>query len=238
MPYFFYGFIFLTLHLKNLIMSIILNIETATKNCSVALAKEGETMACKEIAEQNFSHAEKLHVFIEELLAENNLQFSDLNAIAVSQGPGSYTGLRIGVSSAKGFCYALNIPMIAIDTLQLLAKQIQIEGGIIIPMIDARRMEVFTAFYDQNLNQIRSTQAEIIDETSYQEITQKIHLVGDGTEKFKNTLTDDKFVFHSNVVFPSANEMSQLSFDKYQKSDFVDVAYFEPYYLKDFVLSK
>ena len=238
MPYFFYGFIFLTLPFKNLIMSIILNIETATKNCSVALAKEGNTIACKEIAEQNFSHAEKLHVFIEELLAENNLQFSDLNAIAVSQGPGSYTGLRIGVSSAKGFCYALNIPMIAIDTLQLLAKQIQIEEGIIIPMIDARRMEVFTAFYDKNHNQIRNTQAEIIDETSYQEITETIHLVGDGTEKFKNTLIDTKFVFHSDVVFPSANEMSQLSFDKYQIRDFVDVAYFEPYYLKDFVLSK
>ena len=219
-------------------MALILNIETATKNCSVSLAKDGKTIVCKEIAEQNFSHAEKLHVFIEELLAENQLQFSDLSAIAVSQGPGSYTGLRIGVSSAKGFCYALNIPMIAIDTLQLLAKQIHIEEGIIIPMIDARRMEVFTAFYDKNHNQIRNTQAEIIDETSYQEISDKIHLVGDGTEKFKNTLTDDKFIFHSDVVFPSANEMSQLSYDKYQKSDFVDVAYFEPYYLKDFVLSK
>ena len=238
MPYFFYGFIFLTLHFKNLIMSIILNIETATKNCSVALAKDGKTITCKEIAEQNFSHAEKLHVFIEELLTENQLQFSDLSAIAVSQGPGSYTGLRIGVSSAKGFCYALNIPMIAIDTLQLLAKQIQIEDGIIIPMIDARRMEVFTAFYDKNHNQIRNTQAEIIDETSYQEIVEKIHLVGDGTEKFKSTLTNDKFVFHSNIIFPSAKEMSQLSFDKYKISDFVDVAYFEPYYLKDFVLSK
>ena len=128
--------------------------------------------------------------------------------------------------------------MIAIDTLQLLAKQIQIEDGIIIPMIDARRMEVFSAFYDKNHNQIRATQAEIIDETSYKEITEKIHLIGDGTEKFINTLTDDKFIFHSNVVFPSANEMSQLSFEKYKISDFVDVAYFEPYYLKDFILSK
>jgi len=219
-------------------MSIILNIETATKNCSVALANEGKTIACKEIVEQNFSHAEKLHVFIEELIAENNLQFSDLNAIAVSQGPGSYTGLRIGVSSAKGFCYALNIPMIAIDTLQLLAKQIQIEEGIIVPMIDARRMEVFSAFYDKNHNQIRGTQAEIIDETSYQEIPETIHLVGDGTEKVKCILTDDKFIFHSDKIFPSSKEMSQLSFDKYQINDFVDVAYFEPYYLKDFVLSK
>jgi tRNA threonylcarbamoyladenosine biosynthesis protein TsaB len=219
-------------------MPIILNIETATKNCSVALAKEGKIVACKEIAEQNFSHAEKLHVFIEELLIENQLQFSDLSAIAVSQGPGSYTGLRIGVSSAKGFCYALNIPMIAIDTLQLIAKQIQIEDGIIIPMIDARRMEVFTAFYDKNYQQIRNTQAEIIDETSYQEISEIIHLVGDGTEKFKNTLTDNKFIFHSDVVFPSAKQMTQLSFDKFIKNDFVDVAYFEPYYLKDFVLTK
>jgi tRNA threonylcarbamoyladenosine biosynthesis protein TsaB len=219
-------------------MPIILNIETATKNCSVALAKEGKIVACKEIAEQNFSHAEKLHVFIEELLIENQLQFSDLSAIAVSQGPGSYTGLRIGVSSAKGFCYALNIPMIAIDTLQLIAKQIQIEDGIIIPMIDARRMEVFTAFYDKNHQQIRNTQAEIIDETSYQEISEIIHLIGDGTEKFKNTLTDNKFIFHSDVVFPSAKQMTQLSFDKFIKNDFVDVAYFEPYYLKDFVLTK
>lgn len=238
MPYFFYGFIFLTLQFKKPIMAIILNLETATKNCSVTIAREGKTIACKEIAEQNFSHAEKLHVFIEELLAENNLKFSDLNAIAVSQGPGSYTGLRIGVSSAKGFCYALNIPLIAVDTLQLLAKQIQIEDGIIIPMIDARRMEVFTAIYDKYYQQIRTTQAEIIDENAYQEIGEKIHLVGDGTEKFKNTLTHEKFVFHSDVVFPSANEMSELSFMKYKISDFVDVAYFEPYYLKDFVLIK
>lgn len=219
-------------------MSLILNLETATKNCSVALAKDGKTIACKEIAAQNFSHAEKLHVFIEEILSENNIQFSDLNAIAVSQGPGSYTGLRIGVSSAKGLCYALNIPLIAIDTLQLLAKQITIENGIILPMIDARRMEVFSAFYDKNHIQIRTTQAEIIDESSYQEISGTIHLVGDGIEKFKNTLTDEKFIFHSDAVFPSAKEMSELSYDKFKIKDFVDVAYFEPFYLKDFVLSK
>lgn len=219
-------------------MPLILNLETATKNCSVALAKDGKTIACKEIAAQNFSHAEKLHVFIAEILSENNIQFSDLNAIAVSQGPGSYTGLRIGVSSAKGLCYALNIPLIALDTLQLLAKQITVENGIILPMIDARRMEVFSAFYDKNHIQIRTTQAEIIDESSYQEISGTIHLVGDGIEKFKNTLTDEKFIFHSDVVFPSAKEMSELSFNKFKISEFVDVAYFEPFYLKDFVLSK
>lgn len=219
-------------------MALILNIETATKNCSVSLSNEGKTMVCKEIAEQNFSHAEKLHLFIAEVLAENNLVFSDLSAVAVSQGPGSYTGLRIGVSSAKGFCYALNIPLIAVDTLQLLAKQIQIEKGIILPMIDARRMEVFTAFYDKNFNQIRNVQAEIIDENSYAEIDEILHLVGDGTEKFKTTLTNDKFVFHSNVIYPSAKEMSALSYEKFQNHDFVDVAYFEPFYLKDFLIIK
>ena len=219
-------------------MPIILNIETATKNCSVALAKEGKTIVCKELATENFSHAEKLHVFIEQILVESDVQFSELNAIAVSQGPGSYTGLRIGVSSAKGFSYALNIPLIAVDTLQLLAKQINIDKGIILPMIDARRMEVFSAMYDSNYNQIRATQAEIIDESSYQEISETIHLVGDGIGKFTNTLTDEKFVFHNEVVYPSANEMSVLSFEKFQNSDFVDVAYFEPFYLKDFLLVK
>ena len=219
-------------------MALILNLETATKNCSVSLSNEGKTMVCKEIAEQNFSHAEKLHLFIAEVLAENNLVFSDLSAVAVSQGPGSYTGLRIGVSSAKGLCYALNIPLIAVDTLQLLAKQIQIEKGIILPMIDARRMEVFTAFYDKNFNQIRNVQAEIIDENSYAEIDEILHLVGDGTEKFKTTLTNDKFVFHSNVIYPSAKEMSALSYEKFQNHDFVDVAYFEPFYLKDFLIIK
>jgi tRNA threonylcarbamoyladenosine biosynthesis protein TsaB len=219
-------------------MPIILNIETATKNCSVAIAKDGKTIVCKELATENFSHAEKLHVFIEQILAESNVRFSELNAIAVSQGPGSYTGLRIGVSSAKGFSYALNIPLIAVDTLQLLAKQINIDKGIILPMIDARRMEVFSAMYDSNYNQIRATQAEIIDESSYKEISETIHLVGDGIGKFTNTLTDEKFVFHNEVVYPSANEMSALSFEKFQNSDFVDVAYFEPFYLKDFLLVK
>ena len=120
-------------------MNYILNIETATRNCSVAIAKDGETILCKEIAELGYSHAEKLHVFIEEILNECEISFQDLKAIAVSKGPGSYTGLRIGISAAKGFCYALGIPLIAIDTLAILAHQAQVESGIIIPMIDASR---------------------------------------------------------------------------------------------------
>ena len=220
------------------IMSLILNIETATKNCSVSLSKDGQTLSCKEMAEQNFSHAEKLHVFIEDVLVENNFSYADLNAVAVSQGPGSYTGLRIGVSSVKGLCYALNIPMIAVDTLEILAKNISVKDGIIIPMIDARRMEVYSALFNVDYTKRRKAEAEIIDFNSYSDINETIHLVGDGIAKFKDILTDDKFIFHEDKMYPSASEMSLLSFKKYKKSDFVDVAYFEPYYLKDFMLSK
>ncbi len=223
---------------KNHQMPLILNLETSTKNCSVSLSNEGKTIALMEIAAENFSHAEKLHVFIEEILNENKVEFSQLNAIAVSKGPGSYTGLRIGVSAAKGLCYALDIPLISIDTLSLLAKKINSNSGVIIPMIDARRMEVYSTIYDANHNQIRETLAEIIDENSYQEIKQTIHLVGDGCPKFQDLLTDSKFVFHSEILYPSANEMSEMAFEKYKKSDFEDVAYFEPYYLKDFMLNK
>lgn len=221
-------------------MSLILNIETATKNCSVGLSKDGKCIALKELAEQNFSHAEKLHVFIEELLQEANLKVEDLKAIAVSQGPGSYTGLRIGVSAAKGLCYALSIPLIAVDTLEVIARKINPEvsgeNGIIIPMIDARRMEVFSAFFDVNYTKIRDTKAEVIDASSYQEISETLHLVGDGAMKFKDVLTDAKFRFYPEVEFPSATEMAIISHQKFQNNQFEDVAYFEPFYLKDFVL--
>lgn len=217
-------------------MALLLNIETATKNCSVALAKDGKTIAIREIATQNFSHAEKLHVFVEELFIETQLKLQDLDAIAVSQGPGSYTGLRIGVSAAKGLCYALSIPLIAVDTLELLARKISVESGSIVPMIDARRMEVFCAFFDNNYQKIKETKAEIIDENSYQDISETMHLVGDGAMKFKDVLTDAKFQYYPEIEFPSAAEMAQVSFQKYQNSQFEDVAYFEPFYLKDFVM--
>ena len=219
-------------------MALILNIETATRNCSVSLAKDGKTLLCKEIAEQNFSHAEKLHVFIEEICNETGVALKDLNAVAVSQGPGSYTGLRIGVSAAKGLCYALSIPLIAVDTLLLLANKIQINEGIVIPMIDARRMEAYTAIYDFNYVKIRETKAEVIDAHSYQDVVEQIHLVGDGAMKFQSLLTDSKFHFYPDIEFTSAHEMSAVSYENYVKGDVVDVAYFEPFYLKDFVLNR
>lgn len=218
-------------------MAYILNIETATKNCSVSVAKDGATMVCREMAEQGYSHAEKLHVFIEEVLREANLKFKDLAAIAVSQGPGSYTGLRIGVSAAKGLAFALGIPLIAVDTLAILAAQAKVSDGIIIPMIDARRMEVYSAIFDANLHKIREVQAEIITEDSFSEMDSKIYFVGDCLEKCKPVLVKENFVFLDQIVYPSANEMSVLSHSSYQKKDTVDVAYFEPYYLKDFMIA-
>jgi tRNA threonylcarbamoyladenosine biosynthesis protein TsaB len=216
-------------------VTYILNLETATKNCSVSISQHGKTILCKEIAESGYSHAERLHVFIEECLKESNITFKDLSAIAVSQGPGSYTGLRIGVSTAKGLCFALDLPLIAIDTLQVLASQLTITEGVIIPMIDARRMEVYSAIYNSDYEKTREVQAEILTENSFEEIAETIHFVGDCSEKAKTVLTNSNFIFHEEIVYPSANEMSELSFKKFQDSNFEDVAYFEPYYLKDFM---
>ena len=218
-------------------MSYILNIETATKNCSVALAKEGKTILCKEIAEEGYSHAERLHVFIEEIIKEAGIIFQDISAIAVSQGPGSYTGLRIGVSAAKGLCFALDIPLIAVDTLQVLASQANVSSGLIIPMLDARRMEVYSAIFTPNFENIRAVQAEIITENSFEKLQETLYFVGDCAEKCKPVLSKENFIFLDEIKYPSAKEMSFLSFEKYKKNDFVDVAYFEPYYLKDFMMT-
>lgn len=218
-------------------MEYILNIETATKNCSVALAKNGKTIVCKEIAEEGYSHAERLHVFIEEIIKEAGITLNDLSAIAVSQGPGSYTGLRIGVSAAKGLCYALDIPLIAVDTLQALASQVAISNGLIIPMIDARRMEVYSAVFAPNLERKREVLAEIITENSFENLQETLYFVGDCAEKCKSVLTKENYIFLDEIVYPSAKEMSLISFEKFKKSDTVDVAYFEPYYLKDFMIT-
>ena len=219
-------------------MIYILNIETSTKNCSVSIAQNGENIAIKEMANEGYSHAEFLHVFIEKLLEENGIKTKDLHAIAVSQGPGSYTGLRIGVSAAKGLCFAVDIPLIAVETLTVLAHQVQIQNGLIIPMIDARRMEVYSAIFNSKLEKTRSVEAQILDETTFSELNETIYILGDCQEKIKTVLSDKKFVFLEDNIFPSAKEMSALSFEKYKNNDFVDVAYFEPYYLKDFMVTK
>ena len=218
-------------------MAYILNIETSTKNCSVSLAYNGKTLLCKELSDQGYSHAEKLHLFIQELCEETKVSLSKLNAVAVSMGPGSYTGLRIGVSAAKGFCYAMDIPLIAIDTLTILAHQLLNVDGLIIPMIDARRMEVYAAVFNSNREMIRAVEAEIVTEDSFANFTETLHFIGDSNQKAKTVLNSERYIFHDTIVYPSANQMSALSFEKFIAKDFVDVAYFEPYYLKDFMMT-
>lgn len=216
----------------------ILNIETSTKNCSVSVAKSGKTILLKEVAEQNFSHSEKLHLFIDGLLKEIQISYKELAAVAISKGPGSYTGLRIGTSTAKGLCYALDIPLIALDTLLILAKKVHKNDALIIPMLDARRMEVYTAVFDKNHHMNSGIEAKIIDEHSFFEISEKAYLIGDGAAKCKEVLKHKNFMFLDEIIYPSAHEMSLLSFEKYQNKQFEDLAYFEPFYLKEFFSGK
>ncbi len=216
----------------------ILNIETSTKNCSVSLSKQGKTVILKEEAEQNFTHSEKLHLFIDEILKEVSVSYKQLSAVALSKGPGSYTGLRIGTSTAKGLCFALDIPLIAIDSLTILAQQVQLKNGLIIPMIDARRMEVYTAVFDENHNKKSEIQALVIDENSFSDISEKVYFIGDGASKCKSILTQENFIFLDDIIYPSAQEMAILSFKKFQAKEFEDIAYFEPFYLKEFFTGK
>lgn len=222
-------------------MATILQIETATQVCSAAISRNGETIAIKEQMASNI-HAGSLTIFIKEVMDTARLEFNDLDAVAVSKGPGSYTGLRIGVSTAKGLCFALDKPLIAIDTLQMMASgflTMQNENeGLICAMIDARRMEVFTAVFDQNLNYVVPTEAKIVDEKSFENelALNRITFIGDGAMKCAEFLQHDHAVF-SDLNCNSAANMSQLANKAFNAAQFEDVAYFEPYYLKDFVFT-
>ncbi len=217
-------------------MTCILNIETSTKNCSISIARSGEVISIKELNNGNYSHAEMLHPLINEALLESKLTIKDIEAIAVGKGPGSYTGLRIGVSAAKGLCFANDIPLISINSLEILAQSMKIDSGLIIPMIDARRMEVYAAIYDKNYNLYRETKAEIIDSHSFlaELQNQKVYFLGDGAEKCKEMIRSKNAIFIDHL-FPSAKNMALLSYRKYTQKIFEDVAYFEPFYLKDFI---
>ena len=223
---------------------MILQIETATTVCSVAIAQEGKTLACAEVEQRNV-HAEKITLFIEDVLHKAAKTYGDIDAVAVSSGPGSYTGLRIGISAAKGLCFALDKPLIAVETLVAMADgflQLHSPGKDILlcPMIDARRMEVFTAVFDAQGNKVKPTSAEIIDEHSFAELLSAYPILffGDGAEKCRSVLGT-----HPNAqIIPdfanSAAHLSQKAFKKFERKDFEDVAYFEPYYLKDFIAGK
>lgn len=220
-------------------MPTVLNLETATTNCSVSIASDGNLLAIKEHNSTGYSHSEQLHVFINEVLSEASLSINDLNAIAVSKGPGSYTGLRIGVSAAKGLCFSLDVPLISIPTLRSMAQQVKGDYKFIIPVLDARRMEVYSAVYDGDYKEVRETRAEIVDEKSFMEFAQqgKTVVIGNGAEKCKDLLKHPNFSFDTELI-PSAREMCSLSSDMFNASCFEDTAYFEPYYLKDFIGNK
>lgn len=217
-------------------MAYILNIETATTNCSVSLFKEGQILVYKEDNSLNYSHAESLHVFIDAVLKSAKIKPKQLNAIAVSKGPGSYTGLRIGVSAAKGLCYSLDIPLISINTLHSLAHQVEIDEGMIVAMLDARRMEVYSAIYDSHYLQIRDTEAQILDASSFDSYLEKgkVYFIGNGVEKAMTIINHPNAIFIEGKL-PSALQMAELAYHKYKKIDIEDVAYFEPFYLKEFI---
>ena len=216
-------------------MANILNIETSTTNCSVAVSVHGEQIVLNEDNSSSYSHAERLHVYIDEVLNSAQIRRDELHAVAVSKGPGSYTGLRIGVSAAKGLCYALDIPLISVPTLESLAHKAELEKGCIVAMLDARRMEVYSAVFDTNYQCIEPTSAKVLDTSSYNDFLQNqpVYFVGNAVEKTQSIINHPNAHFYAQL--PSAQQMCGLSFAKFKADDFEDLAYFEPFYLKDFI---
>ncbi len=233
-------------------MPVILHVETSTRVCSAGISKDGSIIAAREDNSGGHSHSTLLTCFIDEVISEAGIVAADVSAVAASSGPGSYTGLRIGVSVAKGFCYARDIPLIAADTMLALADNALIKLSeekqfispaaietILCPMIDARRMEVYHALFRHDLTKVAGTAASVIDKDSFSDILEsgKIIFFGDGADKCKNLIISNN-AFFLEGVWPSVYGMVREAEMKYSKGDFVDVAYFEPFYLKDFVAGK
>lgn len=221
-------------------MAKILCIETSTKVCSVALGIDGIVKAAKELNEENYSHAENLNFFIRDVMNEAGFKFEELDAVAVSEGPGSYTGLRIGVSTAKGIAYGTGVPLLAISTLEAMATGARqlFNGDYFIPMIDARRMEVFCAVYQSDGETLLDTEAHVLEEQSFSDILGKGKCLffGDGAKKFLEVQNSP----NAQLVdyLPSAKSMIPLAEEAFGQNKLVDTAYFEPFYLKDFVAGK
>jgi tRNA threonylcarbamoyladenosine biosynthesis protein TsaB len=215
--------------------SVILHIESATKVCSVAISSNGKLIDFKEDASDQFMHGESLTLFIEELMLRNQLQMTDLAAVSVSSGPGSYTGLRIGVSTAKGLCYALNIPLIAIQTMESMAElgKEKYPNAQLTPMIDARRMEVYCQIFNSDLSTLKVLSADILDEETYTEYEPFV-CFGDGAPKMQELWNNRNITFDLELL-PSAKGQVLLAFEKFKNSDFEDLAYFAPFYLKEFM---
>ena len=219
-------------------MNLILSVETSTTVCSVAIVRDGEAILAEKLFIEK-SHSSMLTLVIEALCKRGGYELGDFDAFAVSKGPGSYTGLRIGVSTIKGLCFALDKPLIAINTLKAMAyevSQFNMENHCLCPMIDARRMEVYTALFDPQLNELEPISAKILDESSFRETlsTSSVLFFGNGSDKFMEIMKEQNAKFISGVS-PSASAVGELAFLSFQKGEFEDVAYFEPYYLKDFI---
>ena len=238
--------VFLLIFARQKLTRMILCLETATPVCSVALNESCCTIALRETEGQN-AHSEKITNFIREVMEAAKIDYSQLDAVAVSKGPGSYTGLRIGVSTAKGICYAADLPLMAIDTLEAMAYGMKAKLGnqigehdLLIPMIDARRMEVYAAIFDANMNKINDTAALVIDENSFDELLKdhRLWLFGDGAPKLKKVFENQPNINIVDGFKPSAAYMLPLADKALRERDFVDVAYFEPFYLKDFIAGK
>ena len=214
----------------------ILHIETSSKNCSVAISDGEELLClCEEVSE-NYKQSESLHTFVEWALEGAEISLKEIEAVSLGKGPGSYTGLRIGAASAKGFCYGLKVPLIAVNSLETMIEPFLRQNyDVIIPLIDARRMEVYCAIFDGNSGEmISGTEAKILDEQSFTELEgKKILFVGDGAKKAKEILQLENADFVENI-YPSAKYLIKKSVEKFNRQDFEDVAYFEPFYLKDF----
>lgn len=214
----------------------ILYLETSSKNCSVAVSDNEKLLClCEEVSE-NYKQSESLHTYVEWALEGAGISLKDIEAVSLGKGPGSYTGLRIGAASAKGFCYGLKVPFIAINSLESMIEPFLGNNyDLIVPLIDARRMEVYTAVYDGNTGEeLSGTEAKILDETSFEEYRdKKIILVGDGAKKAQDILQLPDAVFKGDV-YPSAQYLIKKTLEKIEKKEFEDMAYFEPFYLKDF----
>lgn len=219
-------------------MAYLLHIETTSTICSVSISENEKIISSKEMND-GYSHAENLHLFIKEVISESNITINDLAAISISSGPGSYTGLRIGFSAAKGLSYALNIPLIKIDTLKSLSNSIISEtnqDAYYCPLIDARRMEVYFAIHDSALNEINKPSNLILTEESISifNLDKPVYFFGDGITKAKSLLeSNPKFKFIEDCM-PSSKHLVKLAYNKFLKNDFEDLAYSEPFYLKDF----
>ncbi len=219
-------------------MALILSIETSTTVCSVAITEGNNVLATQKLFLEK-SHSNLLTIIIQDLLKACGLSLKEISAIAVSKGPGSYTGLRIGVSTAKGLAYSLDKPIVSVSTLKAMAHEVSqynTEGSLFIPMLDARRMEVYTATYNDSLEPLNEVEALILDEESFRETLthRKALFHGDGAAKFKPLIESNKNARFIEGLTPSAWAIGQLAFNKYQKEEFEDIAYFEPFYLKEF----